>query len=383
LAGFRFVCLVKIVYFCSIHIESMMRYMFLTIIAAYLCGNIYIFARALQSLSGSSAGWKIGLSILYWMAALALVVSMFVRNVELPETLSKGMFTVGSSWLVFTLYMVLALAVTDIARLFLPIPKSTGFLISSGFTVCLLIYGHYNYRHPDIRHIDIALDKPLQGSPIKVVAISDVHLGNGTGKAQLKRYVQTINAQQPDLIVIAGDLIDNSLVPLYQQNMAEELNQLKAPLGIYVVPGNHEYISGMEACERFFRQTPLTLLRDTVVTLPNGLQIVGRDDRSNRRRLPIAQLMKKTDPDKPTLLLDHQPYEVAKKDSLGIDIQFSGHTHRGQVWPMSLLVDNMYEQSHGYQKWTHSHVFVSSGLSLWGPPFRIGTDSDLAVFTIR
>lgn len=361
-----------------------MRYMFLTVIAAYLCGNIYIFVRALQSFPGFSAGWKISLSLLYWMAALALVVSMFVRNVEMPEALSRGMFTIGSAWLVFTLYMVLTLGATDIVRLFLPTMKpATGFLVSVGFTTCLLIYGYYNYRHPDIRRIDIALEKPLQGSPIKVVAISDVHLGNGTGKEQLKGYVRTINEQEPDLIVIAGDLIDNSLVPLYQQNMAEELNRLKAPLGIYMVPGNHEYISGMEACERFLQQTPFTLLRDTVVTLPNGLQLVGRDDRSNRRRLPIAQIMQKTDPNKPTFLLDHQPYEIAKKDSLGIDIQFSGHTHHGQVWPMSLLVDNMYEQSHGYRKWPHSHVFVSSGLSLWGPPFRIGTDSDLAVFTIR
>ena len=84
----------------------------------------------------------------------------------------------------------------------------------------------------------------------------------------------------------------------------------------------------------------------------------------------------------PVILLDHQPYEVAHKDSLGVDVQFSGHTHRGQVWPMSQLVDSMYEQSHGYRKWTHSHIWVSSGLSLWGPPLRIGTDSDFAVIDL-
>ena len=218
---------------------------------------------------------------------------------------------------------------------------------------------------------------------MKVVAISDVHLGNGTRKPQLKKFVEMINAENPDLIVIGGDLIDNSPLPLYQQKMQEELNQLKAPMGIYLAPGNHEYISGMEECEQFLKDTPIRLLRDTIVTLPNGLQIIGRDDRSNRRRTPIADLMKKVDNTQPTLLLDHQPYEVAKKDSLGIDIQFSGHTHRGQVWPLSLLVDNMYEQSHGYRQWPHSHVYVSSGLSLWGPPFRIGTDSDMLVMTIR
>ena len=361
-----------------------MKMMFLSMIAAYLCGNIYIFVRALQTLSGLSLGWKVVFSLGYWLAALALVLSIFVlRHIEIPEVLSQGLFNIGSVWLVFTLYMVLALLITDISRLFVPTLKTYGFVVSFGFTVCLLTYGYFNYKHPDINHLDITLDKPLQGQPMKIVAISDVHLGNGTRKPQLQKFVEMINAQEPDLIIIGGDLIDNSLIPLYQQKMAEELNQLKAPMGIYLAPGNHEYISGMEACEQFLKGTPIRLLRDSIVTLPNGLQLIGRDDRSNRRRLPIAELMKQADSTKPTLLIDHQPYEVAKKDSLGIDIQFSGHTHRGQVWPLSLLVDNMYEQSHGYRRWTNSHVYVSSGLSLWGPPFRIGTKSDMAVMRVR
>ena len=357
--------------------------MFLSMIAAYLCGNVYIFVRAIQMLSGLSLAWKLPLSLGYWLAAFALVISLFSRNVEMPELLSRGLFSLGSVWLVFTLYMVLALLATDIARIFLPAWKPYGFGIALGGTLCLLTYGYFNYKNPDVNHIEIVLDKPLKGKPMKVVAISDVHLGNGTRKPQLQKFVKMINDEHPDLIVIGGDLIDNSLLPLYQQNMAEDLSQLKAPMGIYLAPGNHEYISGMEECERFLKNTPIRLLRDTIVTLPNGLQIVGRDDRSNRHRIPIADLMKKTDADKPTFLLDHQPYEMAKKDSLGIDIQFSGHTHHGQVWPLSLLVESMYEQSHGYRKWTNSHVYVSSGLSLWGPPFRIGTDSDMAVITIR
>ena len=360
-----------------------MKMMFLSIIAAYLCGNAYIFIRALQTLSALPLAGKLTFSLAYWIAALAMIFTFFVRHIELPEAFSQGLFTIGFAWLVFTLYMVLALLVTDLARFFFPALKTYSFGIALGFTICLLAYGHLNYRNPDINRIDIKLDTPLSGSPIKVVTISDVHLGNGTRKAQLKKFVKMINAEYPDVIVIGGDLIDNSLLPLYQQKMAEELNQLKAPLGIYMVPGNHEYISGIEECERFLKETSICLLRDSIVTLPNGLQIIGRDDRFNRRRLPIAELMKKANPTQPTLLLDHQPYEVGKKDSLGIDIQFSGHTHRGQVWPMNLLVDNMYEQSHGYRKWSHSHVYVSSGLSLWGPPFRIGTNSDMGVLVIR
>ena len=360
-----------------------MKMMFMSMITAYLCGNVYIFIRAIQTLSSFSLGGKLVFSVCYWLAAFALVISLFARNVEIPEVLAKNLFNIGSVWLVFTLYMVLALLMTDIARILLPIGKPYGFIAPLGFTVCLLTYGYFNYKHPDIQRLDITLDKPLQGNPMKVVAISDVHLGNGTRKPQLKKFVEMINAEAPDLIVIGGDLIDNSLLPLYQQKMQEELKQLKAPMGIYMVPGNHEYISGIEECKIFLKDTPIRLLHDSIVTLPNGLQIIGRDDRSNRRRTPLAQLMKQADATKPTLLLDHQPYEVAKKDSLGIDIQFSGHTHHGQVWPLNLLVDNMYEQSHGYRQWPHSHVYVSSGLSLWGPPFRIGTDSDMLVMTIR
>ena len=160
-----------------------MKMMFLSMIAAYLCGNIYIFVRALQTLSGLSLGWKVVFSLGYWLAALALVLSIFVlRHIEIPEVLSQGLFNIGSVWLVFTLYMVLALLITDISRLFVPTLKTYGFVVSFGFTVCLLTYGYFNYKHPDINHLDITLDKPLQGQPMKIVAISDVHLGNGTRK---------------------------------------------------------------------------------------------------------------------------------------------------------------------------------------------------------
>lgn len=90
--------------------------------------------------------------------------------------------------------------------------------------------------------------------------------------------------------------------------------------------------------------------------------------------------MAEIDKSNPILLLDHQPYKLTESEAAGVDLQFSGHTHRGQVWPMNWVTDHIYEQSHGYRQWGNSHIYVSSGLSLWGPPFRIGTESDMAVF---
>lgn len=217
---------------------------------------------------------------------------------------------------------------------------------------------------------------------MKVVSVSDIHLGYGTDKEKLKQYVELINAQQPDLILIGGDLIDNSVVPLYEEKMAEELAKLKAPLGIYMVPGNHEYISDIRKSMRFISETPIRLLRDEVVALPGGIQIIGRDDRSNKSRLSLQELTKRIDPAKPAILLDHQPYDLPDTEQAGIDLQFSGHTHRGQIWPVSLITDYLFDQSHGYRQWGDSHIYVSTGLSLWGPPFRIGTDSELVVFNI-
>lgn len=354
---------------------------FIILITVYLGGNTYIFYRGAQALSGLPGGFKISLAILFWLATLSIVGTMLTRNIRMPVFLSHTMYEVGTGWLIFTLYMVLFLLAFDLLKLY-RVPVNYGFILSLIFTVVLLGYGYYNYHHPKTNTINIALDKPLAGDakPIKIVAVSDLHLGNGTGKTALKRYVKMINEQNPDLILIAGDLIDNSVVPLYTEKMMEELSELKVPLGVYMVPGNHEYISGIKASARFIQDTPIQLLRDSVVTLPNGIQLIGRDDRSNTARRSLQELMAGIDKSKPIILLDHQPYKLTESEAAGVDLQFSGHTHRGQVWPMSWVTDYIYEQSHGYRQWGNSHIYVSSGLSLWGPPFRIGTESDMAVF---
>ena len=354
---------------------------FIILITVYLGGNTYIFYRGAQALSGLPGGIKISLAVLFWLAALSIIGTMLTRNIKMPVFLSHAMYEVGTGWLIFTLYMVLFLLAFDLLKL-CRVPFNYGFILSLIFTVALLGYGYYNYRHPKTNIINIALDKPLadDAKPVKIVAVSDLHLGNGTGKTALKRYVKMIGEQNPDLILIAGDLIDNSVVPLYTENMMEELSELKAPLGIYMVPGNHEYISGIKASARFIQDTPIQLLRDSVVTLPNGMQLIGRDDRSNTARRSLQELMAGIDKSNPIILLDHQPYKLTESEAAGVDLQFSGHTHRGQVWPMNWVTDYIYEQSHGYRQWGNSHIYVSSGLSLWGPPFRIGTESDMAVF---
>lgn len=183
--------------------------------------------------------------------------------------------------------MVIFPLLTDILKRFYT-PFRYGFPVSLLLTFILLGCGYYNYRHPKTNAVDITINKPYENNsqPIKIVAVSDIHLGYGTGKSALKKYVNMINEQKPDLILIGGDLIDNSVVPLYTEKMSEELSELKAPMGIYMVPGNHEYISGIDESARFIKSTPIQLLIDSVVTLPNGIQLIGRDDRHNPPAVP-------------------------------------------------------------------------------------------------
>lgn len=357
-----------------------MKMMFLAIIVAYAGGNIYIFCRALQQMANIPIWGRVLFGVLFWVVVVSLFVAMGLRNSAIPAAISRTMFNIGSIWLLFTLYMVIALIITDLVHLAVPSFRG-GFWIALVAVGALLGYGHWRYLHPRVVELDLTIERPIEGGEMKIVAVSDVHLGEGTGRAKLRRYVDMINAQQPDVVLIAGDLIDNSVVPVVRDKMLDEMDRIDVP--IYLALGNHEYISDLAKVEALLSNSSVRLLRDSIATLPNGVQLVGRDDRSNRHRKPLSALIEKTDTSRPIVVIDHQPYHLNEADSLGIDLQFSGHTHRGQVWPLNWLTDRIYEQSYGYRRWSHAHIYVSSGLSLWGPPFRIGTQSEIVVIRLK
>ena len=324
---------------------------------------------------------RVLVSLFFWLATLSFFASMWLRDSQIPEAVTRTMYRGGSLWTVFVIYTAMIALVLDVARILCPKFKCN-VLHACVISLALLCYGHYNYRNPRIVPMDIVLDKPMTGA-LKMVVVSDLHLGHGTGKGVLKRFVRMINNESPDVILIAGDLIDNSVDAVIAEHLEEELSLLQAPMGVYMSPGNHEYISGYEECERFLENTPIKMLRDTVVNLPCGVQLLLRDDAANKKRLKVNKFVALADEERPMIMVDHHPREIAKKDKLGVDLQISGHTHHGQVWPGNYITDYIFEQSNGYRKWSHSHVWVSSGLSLWGPSVRLGTDGDIAVITLR
>ncbi|MBQ9137593.1 MAG: metallophosphoesterase [Alistipes sp.] len=359
-----------------------MKIIFLALPLVYTLANGYLYLRTLQAFAWLPLWGRILLSLLFWLVAFSLFVAVGLRDAQLPDWTLRTLFVVGSVWMALLLYMVLLLAVLDLLKIALPTMGHT-FWYALPACCALLIYGYINYRNQRTEHIEITTERAFEGKSMRIVAISDVHLGHGTGTKVLQRYVRMINDCNPDVVLIAGDLIDNSIKPLLDKPFDALLDALQAPLGVYMVPGNHEYISGIDSVTNYLKHTKITLLRDSVVTLPNGVQIVGRDDHMNRNRKPLLELLQQSCDTQPIVVLDHQPYNLSETDKLKVDLLLCGHTHRGQLFPLNLLTDHLYEQSHGYRHWSYTHIFVSSGLSLWGPPFRIGTHSDLAVIDIK
>ncbi|GHV23413.1 metallophosphatase [Clostridia bacterium] len=321
---------------------------------------------------------------------------MLGRN-SLPLDLQKGLYFIGTIWLGAMLYLTFWFLLTGaiyFSNRFLHfIPKTitpavfrriqaiTGYAI----VIIVLLFGYHKFTHPTLVEKEITIHKPGgKHKDLKVVAFSDLHLGIAIDKKKLQKYIPLINDQHPDLILFAGDMVDNNVLPLNVEKMHEEINQLQAPLGVYMCLGNHEYLSGITSGMEFLRKTNITLLIDSVAQIDDSFWIIGRDDyQGNILRKGLEELTAQTDVSQPLFLLDHEPYFLPAAEKTGIDLQLSGHTHYGQVWPINRIVDKVYEVGHGYKQKGNTHIYVTSGLGLWGPPFRIGTQSEIVVFNIH
>lgn len=209
---------------------------------------------------------------------------------------ATAVYEVGFSFIFILLYLVMLFLVLDVGRLVHIVPKAwlfdNGYTSIGIFAFMLLIfgYGSIHYNNKVREQIDIKTDKAisLEKKSTKIVLLSDLHLGYHNRRSDFRKWVDMINAEQPDLILIAGDIIDNSVRPLMEENVAEEFHRFKAP--IYACLGNHEYYSNQPKARRFYREAGITLLQDSVAKIGN-LCIIGRDDRTNMQRKSLAMIM--------------------------------------------------------------------------------------------
>lgn len=302
---------------------------------------------------------------------------------RLPLDIASAIYNIGNKTLIILFYLMMTFLLFDLGRLLHIVPRTMlhdNLPTSIGIAVlmsALFVCAGIHYRHKQRVAIDLDSNGRI-GQPLTLVMASDLHIGYHNRRSDLARWVDLINAEKPDLVLIAGDIIDYSFRPVIEEDMAAGFRRIKAP--VYACLGNHEYIAGEPDAEKFYSNAGINLLIDTAVTL-NDITIIGRDDRSNRNRKKLDDF--NINDSNYTIILDHQPYHLEEAEQCGIDFQLSGHTHRGQVWPLSWITDMLYECSWGsHQRGTTSY-YVSSGLGIWGAKYRIGTQSEYVVAKIK
>jgi hypothetical protein len=305
---------------------------------------------------------------------------------------------VGFTWLTAIIYFAIISLGIDILRLanhftgFFPSVVSENMTVAARSTAIvvlfvvtgLLAYGNKKFNNPVVREICLEVNKQLPDGGIRLVLVSDIHLSSYINGTHLEKYVEMINGEKPDIVLIAGDIADRSLKPLKEWNISAIFKKIDSRYGVFAISGNHEFYGGeREEIYSYLRSSGIEMLLDSVVTVAGGIQIVGREDRTNRNRSTLSDLMKGINHDYPVILMDHQPFGLEEAQNNRVDLQLSGHTHNGQFWPGSLIVKMMYEIGYGYGKKGDTHYYVTSGVGLWGPKFRIGTESEIVVIKLK
>lgn len=369
-------------------------------LAIYGAGNWYVFIRGYRSLPDITVVRRIYIAVFLFLALSFILAETGEKS---GITCGNRFLTLtGSYWLAFILYAILFIAFIDIVRLadhflhFLPSPEhmKTAMVplklmaLVTAASILVVAAGAAVAAKPRIKVIDLYIDKKKPGEPyMNIVMVSDIHLGNIVGRKQLKNLVDTINALDPDLVLIPGDFFDENLKPVIKDNMGGLIESMKPLYGVYAVTGNHEYIGGVEDAVAYMKKHKIRVLRDEAVQV-DGIVIIGREDRSvnrfnGRPRRDLGQIVAGIDMKLPVIVMDHQPFNVKESADCGIDLHLSGHSHDGQLWPFNYITDMLYDVAYGYAVVDKTQVYVSNGYGTWGPPVRTTSRPELVVFQVR
>jgi hypothetical protein len=213
---------------------------------------------------------------------------------------------------------------------------------------------------------------------LRVAFASDIHLQQNTRIRFIEQFVRKVNALEPDLMLYGGDIVEGDHEDETTLAVESVLRGIPTKYGIYGVTGNHEFYGGNDR-DSFFKNSGITMLYDTVARIDSLFYLAGRIDMHLDQRKSNVQLFAGTSHDMPVILLDHRPNNLQEVSQTIADVQLSGHTHNGQLFPINLIIHSMYELSRGYRKIGDTHFFVTTGVRLWGPPVRTSGRSEVII----
>jgi len=324
------------------------------------------------------------LKIILFLLSISLVSTSFLIF-RYPNVLLRIVYVSAASWLGFLHFLVLASLSSWVIYLAV---RTLSFSLDRKFLACILfglaivagIYGIVNARTTRVTNVTIKIPNlPEYWRSKTAVWISDIHLGAVRRYGFAKDIANRIQQLKPDLVFIGGDLFDGGTVDL--NGFMEPFSRISAPDGIYFITGNHEeffdHVQYLEAV----RQAGITVLNNEMVNL-KGLQIIGVDYRDSQNRQKYEMILEsiKINPNLPTILLKHSPTHLDIAHNKGIAFQLSGHTHKGQIFPINFITGRVYHSyDYGFKKFKDLQIYTSSGVGTWGPPMRVGNIPEIVV----
>ncbi len=348
-----------------------------------------------------------------WPLIFIFSYSLFAFYFLPAQSIWAKIFRIISGyWMGFFMYTFLGLITICIIKLLLKLTplRKNAFLMNnpllwgsilSVLLIFIFVYGSYKAFHLESKEYSIEINKSSPIENLRVVMVSDLHLGYTIGKSHIYKVIEKINKEEPDIVLIVGDTFDNSYEAVNDiDDIAEAFRRIESTYGTYGVLGNHDVTIDLKGSNNslpnhsdgnndmlsFFEDAHITLLRDEHLLIDQSFYIIGRKDASpigvvNYERKELSSLLNNVDKEKPIILLDHQPPRFSTL-SEGVDLVLSGHTHKGQVFPGNIIVDGIYDNGYGYKKSGSIQSIVSSGAGVWGPPLRLGSDSEVVTINI-
>lgn len=319
---------------------------------------------------------------------LAYLLARILARLGL-DTVAAPLEWIGANWMGVLLLLLSSLLVADIVSAFGLVPwlqvpaRTTALAAAAVLSAVALVLGH---RPPAVHSHELEVGGlPVERDGTTVVAVSDLHVGTLIGRRWTERLVERIEALDPDMIAVVGDVLEGheeqaaSFVPV--------LARLRAPLGVWAVTGNHEYYGGLETHVSLLQAAGFRVLRDGFQEAAPGLVVAGIDDLTARQQFgrPLHSLdgILAGRPPGATILLSHTPWLIEEAASQGVDLMISGHTHAGQIWPFGYLVALRYPFLAGHYKVGGLHLLVGRGTGTWGPRMRLWRPAEILHITLR
>ncbi|WP_294080154.1 metallophosphoesterase [Proteiniphilum sp. UBA5384] len=364
----------------------------------HLTLNILVFLKGWNAFEGKKTA-RIIMAVIFGLELLIYSIG-FIFYRHLPEAVTQFIRVMGTSWMLFLLYNGGLWLIIDLANMIRQKLshkpwsikrqsqrfKIVTYLIPMVVVTAIMVQGRYRFMHPVVQQVPITINKSAgEMDSVRIAMIGDLHMGYMINRYHTKRFVDLIMAQQPDLILFVGDIIDGHIEPIVQQRMDEELSRLHAPLGVFTCTGNHEYRHDTEEKIQLLDNAGITVLRDSAVLIDSSFYVVGREDKVVPTRKPLREILsgQSVEMSRPVIVLNHTPDNLAEEADAGADIALYGHTHHGQVFPGNIATELTFEVAHGYKKKKNTHIYVTSGIGLVGPQYRIGTVSEMVMLTVK